>query len=148
MRAGAPPTLPHFQVRTARISTVYELHLRHKVRAGVGVLTASSQAYCVSGASGYCTHVSFRVCPPRLPAGHRLPQLVDLSWRLDYEMFSKEGGRAGKPMYTVILVLLDTLPNGLQFVQQRLMTCTPQELDHFRSTVKDALRAASLVAPK
>lgn len=88
-------------------------------------------------------------------AAATLPQLIGLTWRLDYFVSSKEVGKVGMPTYRV----------QLQFAQpasaasasagggsgsgsagrtwQEEFCCSPQELEDLTAKVKEAVRTAS-----
>jgi hypothetical protein len=98
---------------------------------------------------------------PPLHAGIPLPQLLDLSWRLDYLVSTKEAGRIGKPVYHVTLTLLDLGEGGeggagagagagaaaAAADGRRTVTfaCSPQELEDLQGKLREAVRAAQLL---
>ncbi len=79
----------------------------------------------------------------RTPAGIELPRIVDLKWRLDLVVASKDGGKVGAPVYIVDLQLRHP-GTGAAFVET--FTCSPPELEELRSRVRAALQVAGALA--
>ncbi len=89
---------------------------------------------------------------------------MDLSWRLDYLVATKETGKVGKPVYHVRL-LLDEDGEGAaaagaaaaaaaaagtpgSSLREVVFVCSPQELEDLQAKLKEAVRAAlALVQP-
>lgn len=83
------------------------------------------------------------VCPSLPLAGLALDRLVDLTWRLDYSLATREAGRVGQPEFRVALKLVGAGGEA----KTHEFTCTPQELDDLRAKMREAVRAAeALVA--
>jgi COMM domain len=70
--------------------------------------------------------------------------VVDLKWRLDYLVSSKDGGKVGAPIYLVELHLQD--PSTGKDLPKQQFTCTPPELEELRLKIKDAMRSAQALA--
>ena len=73
-------------------------------------------------------------------------RLVDLSWRLDFLVTSKELGRISRPVYRVSFILEDagSIMGGRRTVE---VACSPQELEDLQAKIKSAVQSAdALVA--
>lgn len=97
---------------------------------------------------------------------------MDLTWRLDYLVSTKETGKIGKPVYRIKMIfavpsslpsnatpLLSSLQtttdnnnntNGYSTLQELVFGCSPQELEDLLSKLKDGVRTAQnlLQTPK
>jgi|TARA_B110000208_G_scaffold59501_1_gene77678 hypothetical protein len=83
----------------------------------------------------------FGQCKAKLRAilgatGFALPQIVDSTWRLDYQLATSSTGRARVPVYLVKLSTLekDGTPSEIEF------TCTLHQLQDFLGKTKDACK--------
>jgi hypothetical protein len=66
--------------------------------------------------------------------------LVDVAWRLDFLISSKELGRVARPVYRVCFTLEEAgAPSPRRAVE---VACSPQELEDLLESMKGALRAA------
>jgi hypothetical protein len=83
--------------------------------------------------------------PPPLPpppplTGLSPPRLVDVSWRLDFLISSRELGRVARPVYRVCFRLEEA---GSPAPQRSVeVACSPQELEELLETLKGAVRSA------
>jgi len=68
--------------------------------------------------------------------GFALPQIVDSTWRLDYQLATSSTGRQRVPVYLVKLstVEKDGTPSQIEF------TCTLHQLQDFLGKTKDACK--------
>lgn len=64
-----------------------------------------------------------------------MPQIVDIDWRLDYNLRSKLGGREAKPLYFVSLKVKD---RGI--TRNVDMVANQEELQDLFNKVRDAVK--------
>ncbi len=69
------------------------------------------------------------------------PRLVDVTWRLDFLVSSKELGRVARPTYRVRFLLADA--QGQRSVE---VACSPQELEDLQARLHTAVQAAEALA--
>jgi len=67
---------------------------------------------------------------------------VDITWRLDFLVSSKELGRVARPVYRVCFILEETLLDGTWGRRKIDVACSPQELESLQSALKSAVQAA------
>ena len=91
----------------------------------------------------FFAHLS--LTPPSLPSltllGAAPPSLVDVTWRLDFLVSSKELGRVARPTYRVRFLLADA--QGQRSVE---VACSPQELEDLQARLHTAVQAAEALA--
>ena len=80
-------------------------------------------------------------------AGLKPPRLLDVTWRLDFLISSKELGRVAKPVYRVCFQLEEqgsgaALLSGAPALRSVEVACSPQELEDLAAKLRAALRAA------
>jgi hypothetical protein len=104
-------------------------------------------AFAVRGLHSRSTSIPLRAMKP-LRAGIAMPQLLDLSWRLDYAVSSREAGKVSKPVFRVRMDVLEPalVPGCAPVPRSHEFVCAPQELEDLRSRVKAAVRAAQCIA--
>jgi hypothetical protein len=66
---------------------------------------------------------------------------VDVTWRLDFLVSSKELGRVARPTYRVRFLLADA--QGQRSVE---VACSPQELEDLQARLHTAVQAAEALA--
>jgi len=71
-------------------------------------------------------------------SGQKPPRLVDVSWRLDFLVSSKELGRISRPVYRVRFELEDAAGQRSSAV----VACSPQELEDLQARLRTAVQAA------
>ncbi len=124
--------------------------------------SATGSAYGGGGGAeggGPCAHALLRVrtrtfsrtnLPPTVQpphtqthtlAGAAPPRLVDVTWRLDFLVSSKELGRVARPTYRVRFLLADA--QGQRSVE---VACSPQELEDLQARLHTAVQAAEALA--
>eukprot|EP01035_Chromulina_nebulosa_P021870 gene21870-28311_t len=72
--------------------------------------------------------------------GISFPAIVDIDWRLDYVVRSKEGGKENSPLFLITLHVIDH--NLIRYVD---MIATEGELQDLLSKVKDAVKQVDRV---
>jgi hypothetical protein len=75
-----------------------------------------------------------------LATGIALPEIVDIDWRLDYNVRSKQGGRENKALYFVSLKVKD---RGL--VRSIDLVANQEELQDMFNKVRDAVKQVERV---
>ena len=75
--------------------------------------------------------------PTHTGAGAPPPRLLDVTWRLDFLVSSKELGRVARPTYRVRFVLQDA--QGQRSVE---VACSPQELEDLQARLHTAVQTA------
>jgi polycomb group RING finger protein 4 len=75
-----------------------------------------------------------------LVLGINLPMIVDIDWRLDYSVRSRQGGAVNKPMFFVCLKVKD---RGL--LRNIDMIASQEELQDLHNKVRDAVKQVERV---